>query len=310
MHTVINTLLPVFGIVLLGFLAARRGALHPQAVQGLSVFVFDFSVPCLLFRSLARAELSPDLPWRFLAAYYLGAGAVFLAGALASRLVFRRPFAEQVLSGFASSYGNTVLLGIPIVLTAYGEAAGIPLFLIIAFHSPILVTANTLLMEFARGRGGGRQTRRAIARATIANPIVMGVLLGAAFNVLSLPIPAAADRLLALLGQAAAPAALFATGASLAAYRLAGALAESSTWVALKLVVHPLLVFALCRLLAIDSLWTQVAVTVAALPAGVNAYLFAQRYDTGVRAATTTVFLSTLVSALTLSVLLWMFHAG
>jgi predicted permease len=71
-----------------------------------------------------------------------------------------------------------------------------------------------------------------------------------------------------------------------------------------------LLVFALCRLLAIDTLWTQVAVTVAALPAGVNAYLFAQRYDTGVRAATTTVFLSTLVSALTLSLLLWIFHAG
>lgn len=310
MRTVIETLLPIFGIVFLGFVAARRSALHPYAVQGLSVFVFNFSVPCLLFRSLARAELSESLPWSFLAAYYVGAVAVFAGAALVSRVLFHRPPVEQVLSGFGASYGNTVLLGIPIVLTAYGEAASIPLFLIIAFHSPILVTGTTLLVEMARGRSGDtRHARRAILRSTVANPIVLGVVLGAAVNVASVPVPTAADRLLALLGQAAAPAALFATGASLAAYRLAGALAESSAWVALKLVVHPLLVYLMCRLLAIETLWTQVAVTVAALPAGVNAYLFAQRYETGVRAATTTVFLSTLVSAVTLSILLWVFHA-
>ncbi|MDX1539991.1 MAG: AEC family transporter, partial [Geminicoccaceae bacterium] len=170
-------------------------------------------------------------------------------------------------------------------------------------------TAVTVLLEVARG--GGTDLLHLLAnagRGLITNPILLGLVAGILWNVSGLGIPSAIDRWMALLAAAAVPCALFSMGASLRAYRILGALKPASVMIVLKLVGHPLITFAFATFVfAVPPLWTAVAVVLAALPVGVNVYLFGNRYGCGQAEAATAILLSTIISVLTLSaLLLWL----
>ena len=123
---------------------------------------------------------------------------------------------------------------------------------------------------------------------------------------LPLPIPAPLDRTAELVGRSAVPCALFAMGASLAAHRLRGSFRDALLATALKLVAHPALVWSCATLLGLEPLWTKVAVLLAAMPTGINVYLFADRYRAGVNTASSAVVLSTGLSIFTISIVLWL----
>jgi len=121
-------------------------------------------------------------------------------------------------------------------------------------------------------------------------------------------LPGTLERFAALIAGAAVPCALFSVGASLRGYRLRGALAPAALMVALKLVAHPLIVWALASyVFGVPPLWAKVAVLLAALPVGVNVYLFAVRYDAGQAESASAILLSSVLSVATLTlVLLWL----
>jgi hypothetical protein len=199
------------------------------------------------------------------------------------------------------------MLGIPLVVTAYGPDAALPLFVLIACHSLILLPPTTIIIEGARGAQQSiGKLMWTLLRGVASTPIIWGLTAGLMFAISGAAIPDAIDSIAGGIGAAAAPCALFALGASLTRYRLGGNLREPLVVVAFKTLVHPLLVWLLAtQVFHIPQLWVVVAVTLAALPAGVTPYLFAQRYQVVQASTASTVFLSTLFSVLSLSVLLF-----
>lgn len=308
----VDILLPVFGIVALGFAATRIGWFDDAARRGLSHFVFTFAIPVLLFRTLAGTQLPAVLPWTYLLSYYGGVASVFLISMMISRVFFRQPLEGQAVHGLGGAFSNTVLLGTPLILTAFGEAATLPLFLLIAFHGVLILPIGTVLIETglsAQSRLDGDGVRvgeiaRQAALGVVTNPIILGLAAGLAANLAGWAPTGAVDRMAALLGQAALPCALFAMGASLARFRLAGAVPQALAIVAVKLVVHPAIVWLLAvRLFALDPLWAGVAVVLAGMPTGVNIYLYAQRYEIEIAPIATAILIGTALSVLTIGVL-------
>lgn len=308
MEAVVTSVSPIFGILLLGYLAARLGGFDEAANRGLSLFIFNFAIPPLLFRSMALADLPDSPPWGLLLSYYPPAFIAFASGMIFSRQLFGRSAAEMPIAGFSAAFSNTIFLGIPLALTAFGERAALPLFLLIAFHSLLLMPTVTIALEIGRGRARGLwRIPLATLRGLATNPVIIGLLLGLGWNLLQLPLPEPLDRATELLGQAATPGALFALGAALTRYSLAGNLGEPAVMVGLKMLLHPLLVWLLAGFVFdLPPLWTAVLVLIAALPTGVNAYLFAQRYEVNIPTATTTIFLSTLVGLASLPLVLYL----
>lgn len=306
MAALIDIVLPVFALVLLGYGAARIGWFGAAAVSGLMAFVFNFAVPILLFGTLATTELPAEIPWDLFGTYYIAWIVVFALGAGLAGLVSRRDLGAAGIVGFSSAFSNTVLLGIPIVLTALGPDAAVPLFLLISVHSPIGFTLITIMLEIARNKGGGLvRLPMAVGRSMLTNPLFVGVLAGLGYNFSGLPLPGVVDKTADLMAGAVAPCSLFALGATLTQYRIAGRLGESLSVVALKTLAFPALVYFLgTRVFALDPLWLAAAVILAAVPTGANAFLFAERYGVGKASATTTIFLGTGLSFLTLSAVL------
>lgn len=306
MEIIIDIILPVFGVVAIGFAAAKLGLFDRSATRGLSLFVFNFAIPLLLFRSLANTPLPSDIEWGFLISYYAGAFIVFGLNMVVAGQGFGRRLDEQGIFGLSAAFSNTVLLGIPLVLTTFGDEASLPLFLIIAVHGLVMFPTVTLIIEGSRGRGVGWL---AILRATLLglfrNPIIWGLLAGVSFNQLGWTISGAADEITALLARAALPCALFAMGASLAGFRVAGHINQAMVAVTLKLAIHPLAVWLLATFVfALDPMWAGVAILLAAMPAGINVYLFAQRYGICIGSSATTVLIGSVLSVFTVAVVL------
>jgi len=303
MEIILEIIVPVFGIVGIGYAAARLGWFRSDANKGLSAFVFDFAIPAMLFRTMATTALPDHIEWGYLLSYFGGGYGAWLIGSLLSHFVFRRHGAEPAIAGMTGGFSNTVMLGVPLVLTAFGDQATLPLFLIIACHSWQLLSVVTVQAEASIGaREDMRRLPVNVAKGLVRNPIIIALLGGVLWNIAGLELPHVVDTLTATLGRAALPCAVFAMGASLAGYRLAGSLGEAGIGVVLKLVLHPVLVWVLAtHVFAVDPLWRDVAVLLASLPVGINVYLMAERYQAGIAPTVTAVLISTAVSVLTVA---------
>ncbi|MFL5332342.1 MAG: AEC family transporter [Geminicoccaceae bacterium] len=303
---IIEVITPVFGIVLIGWLAVRFHAIDEAATRGLSLFAFNFAIPVMLLRTLAQTALPPQPEWRFVLAYFSGAFAVFGLAALLAAAALQRRGAEPSIFGISAAFSNTTVLGIPIVLRAYGDAAAVPLSLILGFHSALLFTLTTVVAEVGAGAGAPMLTVvRKVVAGLLGNPILWGIAGGLALNLVGLSLPAVLDQLAATLGMAALPTALFALGANLSRFHLGRTLRAALLLAVLKTVLQPALIYMLgAYVFALSPLSLAIAVTLAALPTGINAYLFAARYDAAVGEATSTILVSTAVSVVTLGLLL------
>jgi predicted permease len=296
MITAFLLVLPVFGLIATGYLARRFRLVAERTGEGLADYVFTLAVPCLLFRTLAKAEIPAVQPWGYWIAYFTGLGIVWAVAMLVAARGFGRNGPELVVSGFAAGQSNTVLVGIPIILNAYGDAGSVPLALLLAVHLPVTMTLATLLAE------GRNASPRALAAKLFTHPILIGIILGGLMRPLVGVIPGPARSLIDALAVTAAPCALVSLGIAMHRYGLQSGIALPAILSGLKLIVHPAIVlFLATRVFSMPAEWAGVAVLFAACPCGVNAYLFAERYRQGVADASSAIALSTALAALTMA---------
>ena len=304
--TIIAIIAPVFLLVLAGYLAAYTGVLKVRDVEGLSRFVFNIALPVLLFQSLSNVTLPEQIEWQFLFSYYLVVVVIYGLGMWLSRRWFAAPAQEQSIFGMSSSYSNLVLIGLPIISAGLGDAALLPLFLLVSVHSAILFFITSVLVE--RGGGNGRSPRQIIRQTSkrlIRNPIIIGLALGFLVNILAIPIPQSISTALDIIAKATLPCSLFVLGGMLTTYKLAGHFTEAGLIITLKLVIQPILVWLLVfPVFHVDPLWGAVAVMAAGMPVGINVYIYAQNYQLGTAALSTAVLLSTILAAFSQS--LWL----
>jgi malonate transporter len=90
MSAILNSVLPLFAVIFLGYFAGRSRILGETAVKGLTTFVFCFALPPLLFRLMARSEVGKVTEWSFLLAYLCSEVPMFLFGALVAGAALRR----------------------------------------------------------------------------------------------------------------------------------------------------------------------------------------------------------------------------
>lgn len=293
---------PVFGLIGLGFVASLSGHLRERAAEGLSEYVFGLAVPVLIFKTLAEAQLPQEgQPWGYWIAYFTGAFIVFALGMTAARRLFGRAHTEAVIHGFTSGQANTVFVGVPLILQAFGPEGAVPLFLLIAIHLPIMMVVATVLAEGA-GAGLSLATLRRLGRMLAFNPILLGIYAGGIAKLAGYVPGGVLKQTLDMLAASAVPCALVSLGLALHRYPIRGDIGPAVVISTLKLVVHPAIVYALTRVLPMPPVWADVAVVFAAMPCGINAYLLAQRYKAGVTASASAVSLSTAASLFTVTV--------
>jgi predicted permease len=310
MLAVLATTFPFFALVLCGWLAAQRGWLPDSAIPGLNGFVLFFALPCLLFRFGRETPVLQLLNPALLAVYLAAAlGLVFLTLRLtrAPALTMK----DRALGALVAAFPNTGFMGVPLIVALLGpQAGGVVISTILAD----LFVTSSLCLALAQAGPGLRAERAAFVqalKAAASNPLPWAIAAGALVGTLGVSLPGPLNKTVAMLAEAASPVALFTIGAVLSrsgrANRAAGRVTPVSHYLpvaAIKLVLHPALVFALgSAAQALGAPLTPgqlIALTLAAaLPSASNVSLLAERYgaDTGriariILASTALAFLS------------------
>ncbi len=303
MGVLIGIVGPVFALIGMGALAMRLRLLEVVALKGMTDFVFYAAMPSLLFLSIGGA---PPLRLADVAAsFLLGALLLFAVAVLLGKYVLRVGLAGSGVFALNCVFGNTVMLGIPIVDAAYGREGVANLLAVVAFHSAFLLPLATILIEADTGSGRGVfGILRASLPGIVRNPVIVTMVLALSWRLTGLGIPAGVQRFLGLLGAAGPPLALFCLGASLPRPSGWHDLREVLLGGLLKLFLMPALVALIAYEAGVQGVAFKVVVLASAMPTGANAFLLARRFATMAEASASTVVASTAVSILTLAGLL------
>ncbi|MEE4463402.1 AEC family transporter, partial [Azotobacter chroococcum] len=255
-------------------------------------------MPMLLFSGIAKAALEEGFSPALLLAYFVPALGIFAAVNLLGHRLRGRPTPFGLTAGFS----NNVLVGIPLVASLFGSPGLVYVFTVLAFHSLLLFSFQSLYGALAAQEAVNVRS----LLLNLANPMIVGLLLGVLLNLSGLQLPAPLEHLTQWLAQAALPCALIVLGVNLSNYRLRPS-REALGIVFAKLLVFPLAVLALCAGLGLGPLASSVLTAMAACPSGVNVFGFVRHpEDSGVVSSAIT--LSTLLAVLTLP--LWVFLSG
>lgn len=306
MSSVIEIVAPVFGLIGIGYLAGRWRIVSEAAAQGIADFAFTLAIPALLCRTIATMELGSLSPGAIWGSFYAAGFLTWAAATIATSLILKRPAADAPAIAMTATFGNTIMLGLPLAMGVYGAQATAVIALILSIHAPIWWLTGMLHAQASGERAG--QSAGGILRGVLGdlarNPIVLGIVAGALWRTSGLALPGALDRLLQLMAQAGVPAALVALGLSLLRFEIKGQVATLASVVALKLIVMPALAWlAATYVFHLDAVARGVVVIMAAVPTGANAFLFATRLGRAVDSTSGAVALGTLLAAGTASLL-------
>lgn len=306
MAQTLSIVLPVFALIGLGFVCGWRRWLPDGTGKGLSDFTFQLAVPALLFRTVATTAFPPGAALGVLTSFFAALIATWALSTLVTRFVLQRPSADAASISMSATYGNVVMLGIPLATNAYGPAAAVPIAILLSVHTPLLWLLGSLHMAYAQSGAGGSPA--AIVRSVLAdlsrNPIILAVLAGTLWRLTGFGLDPILDRTLGLLGQASVPTALVALGLGLVQFQIKGQVPTLTLILIAKLIAMPVLAAVLAIVvLQLDAVAAGVVVLFAAMPSGANAYLFANRHQRAVNSASGAVALGTALSAFSAAVI-------
>lgn len=303
-QAVTDTVIPIFGLILLGWFCRRKGLLAATATDALNRFVIYLALPALLYVAMARADIEALSEIGFVISY--GAGTLFTMG-LYIWLSRRHSLAglARTINSMSSAYANAGFMGIPLILMVLGPDALAPAVIGAVMTVGFQFGLTIIVIEWQRAEGKNLlPTLGKVGVSLLKNPILVAPILGMLSAYVGALPPQALMGLLDLLAAAATPCALLTIGLFLAQSQTQSTNPAVLQIVVLKLLVHPMavgvLVFFVFKL---DPLWAWSAILAAATPVGTGPFMLASLYREDAAISARAIFLSTLGSVLTLSLL-------
>lgn len=302
--------LPLFVLIALGWLLVRWRRWPDTITDAINRLVFRVALPAMLFRLMCDFRQGPPVDARLLIAFFGGCLLVFVLGRVIAWRVFKLDGVAGSVFALGGIFSNNVLLGLPIARVMLGDKAIPSVALVLVFNGLILWTLATVSVEWFKHGALNLKGFGHTAKSVLKNPLIIGILSGTAFSLSGLPLPLMIDQPVTMLGQVAVPLALVALGMSLAGYRITEGLTISYALSGIKLIVQPLVVWALAWIIGLPPLESKVVVLLASMSVGVNVYLMSRQFNALTGPAATSMLLTTLFSALTTPVLMMTMNAA
>ena len=312
MLAIAGLLFPFFGLILIGYVAARVTRQPAEALGWLNTFIIYAALPGLFFKLVSRTPLQELTRIDFIAADLAATYAIFVLVFATGRFLRRNSIAESTIQGFAGAYGNIGYMGPGLALLAFGERAAVPVALIVCFENAMHFIVAPAMMAIAGDdrRGAGRLALD-ILRKVALHPFILSCAAGFAVVAGGIVVPEPVRQLVDYLAQAAAPCALFVMGVTLALRPLRRAPVEMAYIVPVKLGLHPLVIYLVLTTVGhFPPVWIASAVLLAALPTAANVFVIGQQYGVWQERASATILVTTLCSVVTVSITLYLIASG
>jgi predicted permease len=312
MAEILSLALPFFGLIFLGFGSGWLVKLPENGLSWLNFFIIYIALPALFFELVSRTPVDQIANWSFVLATTLSTFWTFAIAFAVGMFLRKGNIPEATIAAVTGAYANVGYMGPGLTLAALGPQATVPTALIFVFDSTLFFALVPFFMAIAgvEQESPVRTVLRVLLRV-FTHPFIVATLLGIAAAALHLRPPAAIDRMLDLLKNAAAPCALFTLGVTVALRPLGRVPTEIPILAAVKLILHPLLAWTMLTLAGpFDPIWVYTGVLMAALPPALNAFVMARQYSVYIEESSAGIFIGTVASVATVTMLLYLIQTG
>lgn len=301
---VFNVVLPVFALILIGYVCARTGKLGKSASTELNRFVVWLALPAQLFSFASSGSWQTLWQPGFIASFFLSCLAVFLLVLMVS-WYRKRDLAAASFSGLSASYSNTGYMGIPLCVLALGQD-GLGPAIISTFIVFVMFALATVLIEIGTlSHKKSHEIFWSASKSLCTNPLLIAPVVGFLWSSSGLSLYDPIAQVISFLAAAATPCALVSIGLFLMQKNTS---ATKQAWGIsfAKLIIQPMLAWLIAGpVLGMPSLWVSAAVILSALPTGTGPFMLAQYYNADGSTISRVVLITTVGSLLTLSLFLW-----
>ncbi|APG26589.1 hypothetical protein A7E78_01155 [Syntrophotalea acetylenivorans] len=299
-------ILPVFFVIGLGYLLRRSGLIDDRFLYQANRLIYFIGLPSLLFHKIATADFSATFNGRMVT----GATVVMLSGLIISYsyAAIGRKYRYEDRGAFSQGAfrGNLAYIGLPIVFSAYGDAAFARAGMFMGCLVPVINLLSILALLLPQ-RTGKRQTTWSFwYRSLLSNPLILAALLGIVWSYWQLPLPTVFARSFNLTASITLPLALLAIGGSFSLRKLRGDLVQATIASLFKVIGLPLLTIVVMLLLDVRGLDLGIAVLMAGAPAAAACTVLAQQLDSNTELAGSIILLSTLFSLISYPIILYL----
>ena len=301
---VFNVVLPVFLLILIGYVGGRAGKLGINASVELNRFVVWLALPAQLFNFAANSGWQTLWQPGFITAFFLSCLIVFVLVLLVS-WVCHRDLAAASFDSLSASYSNTGYMGIPLCALALGQD-GLAPAIISTFIVFVMFALATVLIEIGiLSHKKPHEIGLSVIKSLCTNPLLIAPVAGLLWASSDLTLYDPIAQVIAFLAAASTPCALVAIGLFLMQKSTA---APARAWgISLaKLILQPLIAWVIAGpILELPALWVSAIVILSALPTGTGPFMLAQYYKADGSVISRVVLITTVSSLLTLSLFLW-----
>lgn len=307
MSDIFSLLLPFFGMIFIGYVAARLIRQPAEAMGWLNVFIIYAALPALFFKLIAKTPMEQLARMDFVGTSLLATYSIFALLFVVGVVIRKNSIAETTIQSFCGSYGNIGYMGPGLALLVFGEAAAVPVALIVCLENATHFIVAPAMMAIA---GGDKRSPLKLAgdilKKVLTHPFILAVILGFIAAGTSWAPPEPLQRLIDYLAPTAAPCALFAMGVTLALRPIKRLSVEMCYIVPAKLILHPVVTYVfLTSFGTFDPIWIYSAVLLAGLPTAANVFVIAQQYQVWQERASASILISTVLSVVTLTGVLY-----
>ncbi len=301
MIIIFEQLLLLFAVIFVGFLTKKFKVINKVGQENISNLIIYITLPALIVTSMQYEFNLERL--RLIKNTFLIALIIYLTMILTSYIGIRffklKEETDKNIYQFMIIFANTAFMGYPVIEVVFGSQ-GIFLAAIYNLVLNIMLWTIGIFIIDTKNKGFNFDYKK------LFNPGIVSVLLGLILFVLPIELPLLAGEILNLLGGLTTPLALLVIGSSLAEVNVVSVFTNFKLWVIvfLRQILFPLLVLFILIQLEIDYLVIGVNVILTGMPIAAITAIFAQKYKENFILASEGVFLSTLLSFLTIPLLI------
>jgi malonate transporter and related proteins len=305
MSIVLNSLLPILGLMGLGAVSKKFNILGDNSEKIISRFVLYFSLPAILFISVGEAPIGDLLNKNFLTAIIIVL-VIFYLGIFAICLLFRKNIQTSSMHSLGISFPNTAFMGIPVLMSLFGEKSLIPLA-VVNLLTLFMFCGTVLLLELTDSNQSrnGKNIYSKVLKTMISQPVLIAILGGIAMSMCHFEVPKPVSNFCHQLGMTAGPCAMFILGERVLNLKFGSVLKRNIRFgIVAKLILMPLIAVILLLVLNVNPLWASSGLVLMALPSAGSTYMLAVEKNICITESSELIIISTVVSFLSLSVII------
>ena len=303
----VNMVLPIFLVMLAGWLMRRFNVVSAEFVKTGNALVFFFALPASLFLSAYRADISQVLNAKFVLFAVAVTIITFIIVWTAAELFIK----DKTVIGTvvqAASRGNFAILGMPLLANLAGEAGSQTGVLVITFVVPLYSIFSIIALS-ARSNRPQKVSPLGLLKTVFSNRMILGILLGTALALLRVPLPSIVTKPLDTIAQLTTPLSLLCLGGSINLNERGEKLTLAAVASALKLVVFPAVYLPIAYFLGFRGAELLTLLVMLGVPTAIASYAMAVQLGGDHTVASTSVVMTTLFSVFTLTFLIYIFKS-